>query len=111
MTSETNRASTEAEFASADYFGLEKENVYFFTQGASPAFDLGGHLMLETPCRLRRAPDGNGGIFAALRSGGVIRDMKARGLVGVQVLAIDNALAKVADPTFYGFTFTSDAEV
>lgn len=111
MTSETNRAATEAAFEASHYFGLEKQDVFFFSQGTTPAFDLQGHLMLETPHQLRRAPNGNGDLFASLLSQGALKDMKDRGLLGAQVLAIDNALAKVADPTFYGFAFASDAQV
>lgn len=111
MTSETNRAATEAAFSAASYFGLNKEDVYFFTQAASPVFDLEGRLMLAGPSTLRTAPDGNGGIFSALRTSGALRDMQQRGLVGVQVLAIDNALAKVGDPAFFGFAVSSDAQV
>lgn len=111
MTSETNRAQTEAVFTDAEYFGLNKTDVHFFTQAASPVFDLQGRLMLASPCHLRRAPDGNGGILSALRTSGTLQNMKERGLMGVQVLAIDNALAKVADPTFYGFAVSSGSQV
>ncbi|KAL8274721.1 hypothetical protein Esti_001436 [Eimeria stiedai] len=111
MTSEANRSATEEAFAASGFFGLEKEDVFFFSQGATPTFDLQGRLMLKSPCELRRAPDGNGGLFPALLSEGALADMRERGLLGVQVVAVDNALAKIADPTFFGFATTSKAPV
>ncbi|KAL8432968.1 hypothetical protein Efla_001176 [Eimeria flavescens] len=111
MTSEANRAVTEEAFGASGFFGLERSDVFFFSQGATPTFDLQGRLMLKTPCQLRRAPDGNGGLFPALLADGALKDMRERGLLGVQVFAVDNALAKAADPTFYGFAATSGALV
>ncbi|KAL8447018.1 hypothetical protein Emag_004490 [Eimeria magna] len=111
MTSEANRSATEEAFAASGFFGLEKADVFFFSQGATPTFDLQGRLMLRSPCELRRAPDGNGGLFSALLSEGALADMRDRGLLGIQVVAVDNALAKLADPTFFGFAATSEAPV
>ncbi|KAL8433271.1 hypothetical protein ACSSS7_004056 [Eimeria intestinalis] len=111
MTSKANRSATEAAFAASDCFGLEKEDVYFFSQGVTPTFDLEGRLMLKSPCELRRAPDGNGGLFSALLSEGALADMRERRLLGVQIVAVDNALAKIADPTFFGFAAISEAPV
>ncbi|OEH74638.1 UDP-n-acetylhexosamine pyrophosphorylase [Cyclospora cayetanensis] len=94
-----------------DYFGLNPSDVRFFSQGTIPAFDLEGHLMLAAAHQLRRTPDGNGGVFKALQISGILADMQQRKLEGIQILSVDNALAKVADPTFFGFACTSDADV
>jgi UDP-N-acetylglucosamine/UDP-N-acetylgalactosamine diphosphorylase len=46
---------------------------------------------METGWRLATAPDGNGGLFPALRVSGILEDMRRRGVTGVHVSAVDNA--------------------
>ena len=52
---------------------------------------------------MSRAPDGNGGLFRALHKAGCLEDMRTRGVQAVDCYCVDNALAKVGDPTFAGF--------
>jgi UDP-N-acetylglucosamine/UDP-N-acetylgalactosamine diphosphorylase len=58
-----------------------------------------------------RAPDGNGGLFRALHQAGCLEDMRTRGVQAVDCYCVDNALAKVGDPTFAGFCAARGAEV
>lgn len=67
--------------------------------------------MLENAGRVAEAPDGNGGIYRALHTQGIIADMQARGVVGVHVFAVDNAIVRAADPVFVGFCLSSGADV
>lgn len=111
MTSASNHLATKQFFRDHGFFGLKEENVEFFLQGTLPVFDLSGRLILSGPGTLAEAPDGNGGVFEALNRSGALRRMKERGVVGFHVLAVDNALAKPADPTFLGFAVSADAQV
>jgi UDP-N-acetylglucosamine/UDP-N-acetylgalactosamine diphosphorylase len=79
MTSGPTRADTEAFFVQQKYFGLDKSNVIFFEQGVLPALTMDGHIILEDKDKISVAPDGNGGVYAALRVSGVLSDMKKRG--------------------------------
>lgn len=76
--------------------------------GVLPALSDDGKLMLSTPCTISVAPDGNGGLYAALRrpydSSGtsVLSDLKTRNIQYVHAYCVDNCLVRVADPTFVG---------
>ena len=56
------------------------------------------------------APDGNGGVYAALRENGCIADMRRRGVKHVHAYCVDNALVRPGDPTFVGFCAEKGAE-
>jgi len=102
MTSEGNDADTRRFFEENHYFGLSSDHVKFFTQGTLPAFTPDGRIILESPGKLFSAPDGHGGILAALDRRGMLADMKHRGLSTLYYFQVDNPLVEIADPAFVG---------
>ncbi|RKP15047.1 UDP-N-acetylglucosamine diphosphorylase [Piptocephalis cylindrospora] len=110
MTSAPTRAATEAHFKENNYFGLEPSSVFFFNQGTLPCFDPSGKIFLSDPSTLTASPDGNGGIYAALSSEGVLEDMAKRGIEHIHSYCVDNCLVRVADPTFVGYCALQGAE-
>nr|CAB3485734.1 unnamed protein product [Digitaria exilis] len=78
MTSPFTDAATRKFFETRRYFGLDADQV-------------------------AKAPDGNGGVYAALKSKKLMEDMAARGVKYVDCYGVDNALVRVADPTFLGY--------
>ncbi|WFD03786.1 hypothetical protein MOBT1_002480 [Malassezia obtusa] len=109
MTSGPTRKPTEDFFAQHNFFGLDKANVIFFEQGTLPCIANDGKIMLDAKSRVATAPDGNGGIYAALRAplakgsdSSVIKDLEARGIKYVHAYGVDNCLVKVGDPVFVG---------
>ncbi|XP_023639801.1 UDP-N-acetylglucosamine diphosphorylase 2 isoform X2 [Capsella rubella] len=103
MTSPFTHEPTQKFFESHKYFGLEPEQVTFFQQGTLPCISKDGKFIMETPFSLAKAPDGNGGVYAALKSSRLLEDMASRGIKYVDCYGVDNVLVRVADPTFLGY--------
>ncbi|CAL5213866.1 unnamed protein product [Lathyrus oleraceus] len=103
MTSPFTDEATRKFFESHKYFGLEAEQVTFFQQGTIPCVSKDGRIILETPNRVAKAPDGNGGVYSALKSTKLLEDMASKGIKYIDCYGVDNALVRVADPSFLGY--------
>ncbi|KAF8314480.1 nucleotide-diphospho-sugar transferase [Clavulina sp. PMI_390] len=117
MTSGPTRPATEAFFAKHNFFGLDKANVIFFEQGTLPCFTFDGKVILSSPSEIATAPDGNGGLYAALRAplspsskDSVLTDLAKRKITYIHAHAVDNCLVKVADPIFVGYSIAKQAD-
>ncbi|KAL0908769.1 hypothetical protein M5K25_023278 [Dendrobium thyrsiflorum] len=103
MTSPFTDEATRKFFESRKYFGLDVGQVTFFQQGTLPCVSRDGRFIMETACKVAKAPDGNGGLYAALKSSKLLEDMAMRGVRYVDCYGVDNAQVRVADPTFLGY--------
>ena len=111
MTSPINREATEKFFREKGFFGLAEKDVFFFTQGTMPAFDLEGKLILSAKDSLALAPDGHGGTLLALRRSGALDKMARDGSEYVSYFQVDNPLVDVISPRFAGLLALKKAEV
>lgn len=108
MTSFVTEDATKSYFEKNDFFGLRPDQVYFFNQDLFPCLTADtGHILLSSKHEIAIAPNGNGGLWSALKSSGALADMKRRGVTLVASYGVDNILAKVADPIFIGFSTTN----
>ncbi len=107
MTSEKNDEETRAFFASHEYFGYPREDIFFFRQAMSPCVGLNGKILLEAKDALASSPNGNGGWYASLERAGLAEKMRARGVAWYNVFAVDNVLQRICDPVFLGATILS----
>ena len=109
MASEATLDATERFFAEHDYFGIDRRDIVFFEQGTLPCFGHDGRILLESKCKLARAPDGNGGLYRALEQRSLVADMIARGVKYLHVYCVDNVLVRMCDPIFTGFCIAKQA--
>lgn len=110
MTSEHTMEPTCNYFKENNYFKLDKNKIYFFEQYMLPAFTFDGKIIMESTHQISKSPDGNGGIFKALRDRKVLDEIKRLGVQYLHAHSVDNILVKVADPIFIGYCITKNAE-
>lgn len=135
MTSRATRHDTKEFFKQNSYFGLAPTDVIFFEQGllfpglrstpvyhgcwigTLPCLTMDGKVLMETSSRVAVAPDGNGGVYAAIRaplsldnSNSVLSDLQKRGILYVHAYCVDNCLVRVADPIFLGYGIQKRAD-
>ena len=103
MTSPANDGPTRALFEAEDFFGLDCEDVFIFSQGTLPAWDFEGRLILDAPGRIAESPNGHGGALTALEASGALDDMADRGVDRLFYFQVDNPLVRMGDPVFLGF--------
>ena len=112
MTSRATHEETVDFFERHGYFGLNRADVQFFSQGNMPAVDREtGKLLLSAPDELALNPDGHGGLLAALSRSKVLDDMRRRGVDYLFYHQVDNPLVAVCDPAFLGFHAARQAEI
>jgi len=104
MTSGPTRLATETFFRAHNYFGLEGNQITLFDQGTLPCFNMDGtQILQESPNKYCESPDGNGGLYKAIQTNGIIDDFVNKGIKHIHMYCVDNVLVKVADPLFLGF--------
>lgn len=111
MTSEQNNDETIAFFEKNNYFGYDKNYIKFFKQGELPLLDENGKIILKEKNEIFMVPDGNGGIFRALGTSGILDDMKKNGVKYLAVGNVDNILIYMADPLAVGLMIEKNAKI
>ena len=104
MTSEKNNEDTTTFFAENDYFGYNKDYVFFFVQEMAPSVSYDGKIYMEEKGKLSTSPNGNGGWFSSLVRAGLLEKIQEMGVEWLNVFSVDNVLQKIADPVFVGAT-------
>ncbi|HIF40061.1 MAG TPA: UDPGP type 1 family protein [Planctomycetes bacterium] len=111
MTSATNDAATRAFFEEQSFFGMQAEDVFFFTQRMLPALDLEGRILLSGPDSLFLAPNGHGGTLDALASSGALDHAAACGVELFSYFQVDSPVARPTDPMFLGLHARAEAQM
>ncbi|VDD95512.1 unnamed protein product [Enterobius vermicularis] len=109
MTSDHTKEETTEHFKKIiSKFGLSMDQVTIFKQGKMPCFDLEGNFILADKGKIALAPDGNGGLYAAIEP--YLEKLHSLGTKYFHVYCVDNILCRVADPHFLGFCIENNAD-
>jgi UDP-N-acetylglucosamine/UDP-N-acetylgalactosamine diphosphorylase len=111
LTSQANDAETRAFFESHGSFGLDPRSIFFFRQAMLPALDARGKILMRARDEVFLAPNGHGGVLAALAASGGLEHARARGARVFSYFQVDNALARPADPLFLGLHALEGAQM
>ena len=111
MTSKVNHLDTINFFEENNYFGLNKDDVIFFSQNMIPSVDLDGKLILNDKTSLFRNPDGHGGSLQALLRNGILDVLEGRGIRYLSYFQVDNPLINFLDPLFIGLHVLNQSEI
>lgn len=111
MTSPLNHDDTINFFEENAYFGLDKNQISFFSQEMLPLLDTQGNLFLETTDHLSEGPDGNGGALHQFYKSGLWNDWHSKGVRYLNFVLIDNALADPFDTELVGYQKRMNSDV
>ena len=111
MTSDVNHAATVTAFVDHAYWGLQPNQVQFFSQGRMPAVDEARKIILEGKDSIAMSPDGHGGSLRALVRSGALATMRRMGATIISYFQVDNPLVNFLDPAFIGFHLESESEM
>eukprot|EP00892_Ulva_mutabilis_P003339 jgi/Ulvmu1/1377/UM011_0105.1 len=111
LTSAATHAATLAYLEAHHFFGLDRGQVFVFQQASLPCLTEDGHAIVQSDGSIATAPDGNGGVYLALRASGALRHMRARGVRCVDCCSVDNAAARLGDPVFLGACLLHGADL
>ena len=73
MTSEKNNDATIKFLTEKNFFGYNKDFVFFFKQEMAPASDYEGKIYMESKFRMATSPNGNGGWFSSFVKAGLLK--------------------------------------
>jgi UDP-N-acetylglucosamine/UDP-N-acetylgalactosamine diphosphorylase len=103
MTSPGNEEETISYFKENNFFGLEKEQLFFYSQEELPFLDAKGNLFLEAPNRLAMGPNGNASSLKHFFTSGLWDSWQKAGICYLNYFHVDNALADPFDAELTGF--------
>ncbi|MBI9012085.1 MAG: UDPGP type 1 family protein [Clostridiales bacterium] len=111
MTSDDNHQESIEHFEENNYFGYDKKYIHFFKQDRLPLVLENGKIAMKSKYEINLAANGNGGVFSSLDNHGLLKEMSENKVKWVFLYGVDNAIAKVADPAFVGFTIQSNKSI
>lgn len=80
MTSKENDKQTKDFFKAKNYFNYDKNKIIFFIQNEKPILNIEGKLVLENEHTIKKASNGNGDAFEALKNNNLIQKLKTNGV-------------------------------
>ncbi|MCM8830495.1 MAG: UTP--glucose-1-phosphate uridylyltransferase, partial [Candidatus Omnitrophica bacterium] len=110
MTNPETKEIIENFFHQNNYFGLKKEDIFFFNQDILPSITPDGKLIIKEKTSIFANPDGHGGSLKAIWQSGLLDRMEKQGVKRIFYCHIDNPLVNINDPVFLGWHIKEGAE-
>lgn len=104
MTSKDNNDETISFFDEHNYFGYNREKIKFFKQEEFPLLDFDGNILINKNFEVKKASNGNGGIYKSLKNSGMIEDMRKNHVEWIYTCGVDNIMVNMVDPLLLGLT-------
>ncbi len=111
MTSPDTDIETRTFFKENNYFGLNKDMVFFFCQSVTATCSLTGKALLKNEGELLRNPDGHGGCYTAFMRSGALEFLENHGIKALVYIQVDNILAPIDDPILVGLLKSKDSDL
>lgn len=108
MTSNENNDDTVSFLEENNYFGYKKQYVRIFIQDELPLISTEGKMLINEEKTIKKASNGNGGIFNSMKKNLIIDDMEKKGIEWIFVGSVDNILLKNVDILLIGLTVSKD---
>lgn len=103
MTSPLNHEETVEFFQKNHFFGLNPNQVSFFSQGMLPFIDQKEKLFFDEAGLIAQGPDGNGSVLKKFYESGIWKHWQETGIRYVNFVLIDNPLADPYDAELLGY--------
>lgn len=75
MASQSNFIETKKFFKENKYFGGNRKNFVFYTQGMVPQVDLDGKIIMKRTSEIQLSPNGSGALFESINSNENVRQI------------------------------------
>jgi len=111
MTSRENHEYTVNFLKEHEYFGYPEDDVMIFQQEELPLLDKEGKLIVDEDMMIKKASNGNGGVFNSMAKKGVLKDMEKRGISWVFIGGIDNILIRPVDVLLMGLCVKNKTQI
>ncbi len=110
MVSAQNMEIIQEYFVKHNYFGLSRDQIFFFKQGSLPCRDEKGRWFFEKKDRLAEAPDGNGSFYFHFHKN-VLEKFQKKNISHVNIISIDDPLADSFCSSLIGMHIRKENEV
>ncbi|KAG0434530.1 putative UDP-N-acetylglucosamine pyrophosphorylase [Dictyocoela muelleri] len=111
MVSRFTEKETKNHFIKNNYFGFSENDVFFIKQGENECFDINGNILMDNETDKCKSPNGNGGVFQAFNNNEILNEIDKRGIEVVNVISVDNVLARCCDPVALGCFYDNSYEI
>ena len=111
MASTNNYFDTISFFEQNDFFGYDRNSIFFFNQDNLPVINVDKKLVLSEIYKINFASNGNGNLFSSLKKANLIKSMEQKKIEWLFVGGVDNVLLNPLDPVFIGYTISSKCKI